>query len=155
MNRRIAAVLLAVLAVFTLAPAASAQSTPTLSDIRTGRHADFDRVVLDMSGQPAEHRVMVRPDVSHCASGEPIPVKGNQVLLTVLIGAAAHDENGNPTYTGPRLFETPGLANVRGVAITCDWEGTLDVAVGYDDTYSWHRVFTLTNPDRVVIDIGH
>jgi hypothetical protein len=155
MNRRIAAVLLAVLAVFTLVPAASAQSMPTLSDIRTGRHADFDRVVLDMSGPGAEIRVMERPDASHCASGEPIPVGGNEVLLTVLVGAAAHDENGNPTYTGPRNFPTPGLGNVRGVAITCDWEGTLNIAVGYDDTYAWHNVFKLTNPDRVVIDIGH
>ncbi len=155
MNKRIVAVLLAVLAVFTLAPVASAQSMPTLSDIRTGRHADFDRVVLDMSGLPAEHRVMVRTEVSQCASGNPITLPGNQVLLVSLIGAAAYDENGNPTYTGSRNFATPGLGNVRGIAFQCDWEGTLNIAVGYDDTYAWHRVFTLTNPNRVVIDIGH
>jgi hypothetical protein len=155
MNKRIVAVLLAVLAVFTLAPVASAQSTPTLSDIRTGRHATFDRVVLDMSGQPAEHWAMERSEVSHCASAEPIAVPGNKVLLVTLIGAAAHDENGNPTYTGSRNFPTPGLGNVRGIAFQCDWEGTLNIAVGYDDTYAAHRVFTLTNPNRVVIDISH
>lgn len=154
MYRRIGAVLLAVLTVFTLAPVASAQGMALLSDIRTGRHADFDRVVLDLSGQPFEYRVMERPEVTQCASGAPISVPGNEVLLVVLIGASGYDENGNPTYTGSRNFPTPGLGNVGGVAITCDWE-TLDVAVGYDDTYAWHRVFTLTNPNRVVIDIGH
>ena len=48
MNRRLAAVLLAVLTVFTFVPMASAQTTPTLSNIRTGQHNGFDRVVLDL-----------------------------------------------------------------------------------------------------------
>lgn len=155
MNRRLAAVLLAVLTVFTFMPIASAQSTPTLSDIRTGRHVGFDRVVLDMSGVPAEHRVREMTGVADCGSGFPVSVPGNEKLDVVLIGAAAHDDAGNPTYTGPRNFPTPGLANVRGVALTCDFEATLAIAVGYANTASWHRVFTLTSPNRIVIDIGH
>ncbi|KOV84349.1 hypothetical protein [Nocardia sp. NRRL S-836] len=154
MNKRLAAVVLAVLAVLTVVPVASAQSTPTLSNIRTGRNAGFDRVVLDLSGLPAEHRVREVTEVSGCASGMPVPVPGNEVLEVVLVGAAAHDDAGNPTYTGSRNFPTPGLANVRGVALTCDFEATLGVAVGYGNTASWHRVFTLTSPDRLVIDIG-
>ncbi|SES31515.1 hypothetical protein SAMN05216188_13250 [Lentzea xinjiangensis] len=157
MNRRLAAVLLAVLSVFTFIPMASAQSTPTLSNIRTGQQAGFSRVVLDLSALPAEHRSSEVASVSHCASGDPITVAGGdvrEILHVTLIGAAAHDDNGNPTYLGSRNFATPGLSHVRGVALTCDFEATLGVAVGYSNTYSWHRVFTLTNPSRVVIDIG-
>jgi len=153
-NRRLAAVLLAVLAVFTFVPMASAQSTATLSNIRTGRNLNFDRVVLDMSGLPSEYWMSEVTQVAQCASGAPISVPGNEILHVALIGAAAHDDNGNSTYPGPANFPTPDLANVRGVALTCDFEGTLDIAVGYGDTSAWHRVFTLTNPNRVVIDIG-
>lgn len=157
MNRRLAALLVAVLAVFTFVPIASAQSTPTLSNIRTGQHAGFSRVVLDLSGLPTEHRVREVTSVSHCASGNPITVAGpgiQEILAVTLIGAAAHDDNGNLTYTGSQNFATPGLSNIRGVALTCDFEATLGVAVGYNNTASWHRVFTLTSPNRLVIDVG-
>jgi hypothetical protein len=155
MNRRLAALVLAATTVFTFVPMASAQSTPTLSNIRTGQHAGFNRVVLDMSGLPAEHRVREVTGVANCGSGDPIAMPGStEILEVVLIGAAAHDDNGNPTYTGSRNFAPPGLDNVRRVAFTCDFEATLGIAVGYGNASSWHRVFTLTNPNRVVIDIG-
>ncbi|SMD03584.1 AMIN-like domain-containing (lipo)protein [Lentzea albidocapillata] len=157
MHKRLVALLVAVLAVFTLAPVASAQSTPTLSNIRTGQHVGFSRVVLDLSGLPTEHRVSEVTSVSHCASGNPIAVAGpgiNEILSVTLIGAAAHDDNGNLTYTGSQNFATPGLSHIRGVALTCDFEATLGVAVGYSNPYSWHRVFTLTSPNRLVIDVG-
>lgn len=117
MNRRFAAVLLSVLAVFTVVPTASAQSTPTLSNIRTGQHNGFSRVVLDLSGLPTEHRVSEVTSVSHCATGNPITVAGgqvNEILSVTLIGAAAHDDNGNLTYTGSQNFATPGLRHIRG-----------------------------------------
>ncbi len=154
-HRRMAAALLAMLTVFAFVPMASAQSTPTLSNIRTGQHPGFNRVVLDLSGLPTEHRVREVTAVANCGSGSPVSMPGsNEILAVVLIGAAAHDDNGNPTYTGSRNFATPNLDNVRRVALTCDFEATLGVAVGYNNTNSWHRVFTLTSPNRVVIDIG-
>ncbi|MDX3656182.1 hypothetical protein PV646_02580 [Streptomyces sp. ID05-26A] len=157
MNKRLVAVLTAALAVFTFVPVASAQSTPTLSNIRTGQNVGFSRVVLDLTGLPTEHRVSEVTSVSQCASGNPITVAGpgiNEILSVTLIGAAAHDDNGNLTYTGSQNFATPGLSHVRGVALTCDFEATLGVAVGYTNPYSWHRVFTLTSPNRLVIDVG-
>ena len=154
--RRLAAVLVAVLTVFTFMPMASAQSVPTLSNIRTGRHTDFDRVVLDLSGLPTEHRVREVTSVANCGSGFPVSMPGsNEILQVNLFGAAAHDDAGNPTYTGPQNFATPGLTNVRRVALTCDFEAVLGIAVGYDNPNAWHRVFTLTSPARLVIDIGH
>ncbi|RDI28003.1 AMIN-like domain-containing (lipo)protein [Lentzea flaviverrucosa] len=157
MNKRLVALLVAVLAVFTFVPVASAQSTPTLSNIRTGQHVGFSRVVLDLSALPSEHRVSEVTSVAHCASGNPIAIAApgvNEILSVTLIGAAAHDDNGNLTYTGSQNFATPGLSHVRGVALTCDFEATLGIAVGYSNHYSWHRVFTLTSPNRLVIDVG-
>ncbi|RAS61795.1 hypothetical protein C8D87_109242 [Lentzea atacamensis] len=155
MNRRLVAVLVAVLTVFTFVPLASAQSTPTLSNIRTGQHPGFSRVVLDLSGLPTEHRVREVTSVANCGSGNPVDMPGStEILAVTLIGAAAHDDNGNPTYTGSRNFATPNLNPVNRVALTCDFEATLGIAVGYTNANAWHRVFTLTNPNRLVIDVG-
>jgi hypothetical protein len=156
MNRRLAAVLVAVLAVFTfVVPMASAQSVPTLSNIRTGQHPDYDRVVLDMSGLTPDYRVREVTGVGNCGSGSPVSMPGsNEILQVNVFGAAAHDDNGNLTYTGSRNFATPGLYNVRRVALTCDFEAVLGIAVGYNNAGTWHRVFQLTNPSRLVIDIG-
>ncbi|MDX8033812.1 hypothetical protein SK803_26625 [Lentzea sp. BCCO 10_0856] len=151
--KRLAAVLLAVLAVFTVVPMASASGHAELTNIRTGVHDNFERIVLDMNGLPGNYISRDTTGVTNCASGEPVPVNGVKVLDTMIYGAATYDENFDPTYTGPRNFVPQGLTNVKGVAITCDFEGTLGIAVGYDDPNSWHKVFTLTNPDRLVIDV--
>jgi hypothetical protein len=153
MKKRLAAVLLAVLAVFTFVPIASASGPAELNNIRTGRHDHFDRIVLDMTGLPSDFQSREITSVTDCGAGNPVAVPGNEVLESVFHYARAHDDNYNPTYPGPRNFPTPGLANVRGIAFTCDFEATLGIAVGYDDPNSWHKVYTLTNPDRVVIDV--
>ncbi|GLZ31259.1 hypothetical protein Lesp02_34470 [Lentzea sp. NBRC 105346] len=152
--KRLAVLLLAIAAVFYIVPAASATSTPTLTAIRTGRHTGFDRVVLDLNGNRPEFFVNEVDQLYDCGPGNPVSVPGNGFLEVRLAPAAAHDDAGNPTYTGPRNFPTPALANVRGVALTCDFEANLTVGLGYANANSWHRVFLLDNPTRVVIDIG-
>ncbi|WP_434440125.1 AMIN-like domain-containing (lipo)protein [Lentzea sp. E54] len=153
MKKRLTAVLLAVLAVFTFVPMASASGHAELTNIRTGKHDGFERIVLDMNGLPSNSLSREATEVSNCGSGNPVPVGGQEVLETMHFGAASYDENFDPTYTGPRNFVPQGLTNVKGVAITCDFEATLGIAVGYENPDSWHKVFTLTNPDRVVIDV--
>ncbi|MFD4671587.1 hypothetical protein ACFWNN_17760 [Lentzea sp. NPDC058450] len=153
MKKRIGAVLLAVAAVFTVVPVASASGHAELTNIRTGKHENFERIVLDLNGLPSNSLSREATEVSNCASDNPVPLAGNEILETMFFSAASYDENFNPTYTGPRNFVPQGLTNVKGVAITCDFEATLGIAVSYDNPNSWHKVFTLTNPDRVVIDI--
>ncbi|MDX8145355.1 hypothetical protein SK854_24815 [Lentzea sp. BCCO 10_0061] len=153
MKKRLGAVLLAVAAVFTFVPVASAQGHAELTNIRTGKHDGYERVVLDLNGLPSNSMSREATEVSNCASGNPVPMAGNEILETMFFGAASYDENFNPTYTGPRNFVPQGLTNVKGIAFTCDFEATMGIAVSYDNPNSWHKVFTLTNPDRVVIDI--
>jgi hypothetical protein len=152
-KKRLGAVLLAVAAMFTFVPVASAQGHAELTNIRTGKHDGFERIVLDMNGLPTNSLSREATAVSNCASGNPVPLAGNEVLETMFFGAASYDDNFNPTYTGPRNFVPQGLTNVKGIAFTCDFEATMGIAVSYDNPNSWHKVFTLTNPDRVVIDI--
>jgi hypothetical protein len=153
MKKRLTAVLLAVLAVFTFVPVASAGGHAELTNIRTGKHDNFERIVLDLNGLPSNFLSRETTEVANCGSGNPVPVPGAEIVETMLYNAASYDDNFNPTYTGPRNFVPQGLTNVKGIAITCDFEATLGIAVGYNDPNSWHKVFTLTNPDRVVIDV--
>lgn len=161
MNRRFrtfAVLLCTLLTVAAAIPAASAAqpapSIPELTGIRVGRHADFDRVVLDLRGGRPEFFVHQVPQLIADPSGMPVSVPGNYFLEVRLSPAAAHDLNGNSTYTGSRNFPTPSLTNVRGVAITGDFEAQLTVGLGSTND-RWHRVSLLDAPTRVVIDIGH
>ncbi|SER16068.1 AMIN-like domain-containing (lipo)protein [Lentzea albida] len=153
MKERIAAALLSVAAMVAVVPAASASGHAELTNIRTGRHDGFERVVLDMNGLPSRSVSREANAVSNCASGRAVPMAGNEIVETTFFSAATYDGNFNRTYPGPRNFVPQGLANIKGIAITCDFESTLGIAVSYDDPDSRAEVFTLTNPDRVVIDI--
>ncbi|MGH2769404.1 MAG: AMIN-like domain-containing (lipo)protein [Actinomycetota bacterium] len=127
--------------------------TPELTNIRTGRHDTFDRVVLDFNGvQPGATFELV-DELIEDGSGEVVWLTGCQFVAVRAEPAAAHDEAGNPTYTGPRKFRTRNLVNVMAVAITGDFEAVLGVGLGLRHTADV-KVFTLTGPTRVVIDVS-
>ncbi|WP_443706258.1 AMIN-like domain-containing (lipo)protein [Saccharothrix luteola] len=134
--------------------ASSMTQTPVLTGVRTGRHVGFDRVVLDLVGHRPEFFIRNVDQLYEDGSGHPVSLPGPYFLEVRLAPAAAHDDNGNLTYTGPRKFETPALTNVRAFAITGDFEANLTVGLGMRRD-SWHRVFLLDSPTRVVIDVGH
>jgi hypothetical protein len=137
------------------APAsADATMTPALVGIRTGLHPDFDRIVLDMSAPGAMPTYRYSDELTADGSGEIVWLTGADFVEVGMHGAAAHDDNGNPTYLGPQKFRTRDLTNVMAVAITGDFEAVLGIGIGTRHR-SWVRVFTLSAPNRVVIDVGH
>ncbi|MEV6243663.1 hypothetical protein [Lentzea sp. NPDC051838] len=153
MKRFIAVLAAAVMAV-TIVPSASAAGNAQLTDIRTGQHPTFDRVVFDLTGdQPgASYSRITEP--TNCGSGKPISAPGAEFVEVRLQPAAAHDDNGNPTYTGSRNFR-PNLVQVKSVVFTCDFEADLSVAIGVKDTGRRVDAFFLTGPLRYVVDIYH
>ena len=54
--------------------------TESLNGVRAGRHACFDRLVLDVSGSRAGHFVRYVPEVQRDGSGEVVPVRGGAKL---------------------------------------------------------------------------
>lgn len=155
---RLVIICVAMLLTLAAAPAASA-ATPAppsmswLTDVRTGRHATFDRAVLDLTGGRPEFFIRVVDQLISDGSGLPVDLTGTHFLEVRLAPAAAHDYDGRSTYTGPWRFGTPDLTNVAGFAITGDFEGNLTVGLGAHHE-SWHRVFLLQAPTRLVIDVG-
>jgi hypothetical protein len=137
--------------------AADAQSPPAfsqLTNIRVGRHATYDRVVLDFRGPlPSSFRANWVNGLFADASGKPVPLPGNKFVSVNMHNASSFDLSFRPTYTGPRKFNTPQLRNVVAVTITGDFEHVLSIGLG-TRRHTWLHVFTLTAPNRLVIDIG-
>ena len=143
-------------AIAAAAPAsmAAAPVIPAMTGIRTGANTGFDRVVLDLTAGPAPAvSYRLTDELTADPSGEVVWLTGQFFVAVTAKPAAAHDVNGNPTYTGPQKFRTRNLRNVMAVAVTGDFEGVLSIGLG-TRSQTWVRVFTLTAPNRVVIDVG-
>ena len=134
-------------------------STATVTNIRTGQHYCFDRMVVDLNGPAAGFTVRYVPQIVQDGSGFTIPVRGN-ARLQVTINAPAYDGSGNATYNPSDQAE---LANVdryqtfRQVAWAGSFEGYTSVGVGVRARLPF-RVFTLEGPgsgSRLVIDVAH
>ncbi|MEV5718413.1 hypothetical protein AB0L41_31385 [Amycolatopsis mediterranei] len=157
--RALAAVTLLLTGSGILAAASPAQGAapviPTLTNIRTGLNTGFDRVVLDLSSGPAPAvSYQLVDELTADPSGEIVWLTGQYFINVAAFPAAAHDTAGNPTYTGPQKFRTRNLQNVMAVAVTGDFEASLTIGLGVRSRTTVN-VFTLTAPNRVVIDVAH
>ncbi|MDX3194298.1 hypothetical protein PV458_38390 [Streptomyces sp. MN03-5084-2B] len=136
--------------------AQAAATTPALINIRTGLNPGFDRIVLDLSAGavPDNLSYQLVDELTADPSGEIVWLTGEYFINVSAFPLVAHDANGNPTYTGPPKFRTRNLANVMAIALTGDFEAQTSIGIGVR-TRTAVNVFTLTGPNRVVIDVAH
>jgi hypothetical protein len=130
---------------------AGAQSTPTLVDVRAGRHPGVDRVVFEFQGAVPEHHVRYVDQLVEDGSGRPVSVAGAADLQVVFQGANAHEADGSPSV-GPRRLP-PGLPAVKEVAQVGDFEAVVSYGIGIDRRRPV-TVSTLSGPSRLVIDVA-
>lgn len=121
----------------------------TVNDVRAGRHACFDRIVIDMTGPAPGFQVQYRKRVRADGSGKVVPVAGGG-KLQVTVHKRAVRRVAVPKVAG---FDT--LRQVRWVG---SFEGYTTLAVGVRARLPM-RAFTLRDPatrtSRLVIDIAH
>lgn len=135
----------------TAATKAAAQTTPTLTAIRAAHHPGFDRMVFEFQGGlPAQRSASYVPKVVADPSGKSLLIVGNGKLLVRFSAATGHNEAGMVTYGATkRTFNMPNLIQYKNAG---DFEAVLSFGVGVARVASFH-MFTLTSPDRVVIDL--
>ncbi|MEU4351772.1 hypothetical protein [Streptomyces sp. NPDC023838] len=156
-----AAVLAAVLAGTAQAKASAAVPAPRCDnvcvlDVRGGAHPDFDRVVFDLAGgQPNVQATESDSDAYVPPSGDAkhLQIRGKSYLFLNLTGASTRDMAGVRTYTNPDVQDLT-LPSIRGVQLIPDYEGQVQFGLSLGD-HSRYRVFALTTPDRLVVDIYH
>jgi hypothetical protein len=131
-----------------------------ITNVRTGRHACFDRLVVDLRGRAPGYDVRYVSNVYQDGSGFLVPLRGG-AKLQIIVKAPAYDINGyRPTYqpANPReLTNVTGYRTFRQVADAGSFEGQTTIGLGVRARLPF-RVFTLAGPgsnSRLVIDVAH
>jgi hypothetical protein len=138
---------------------AEGMSAANVTNVRTGQHYCFDRLVIDLNGPVSGYTVRYVPQVTQDGSGLPVPLRG-QAFLQVTVNAPAYDGQGNATYkpADPKeLSNVSGYQTFRQVAWANSFEGYSSLGLGVRARLPF-RVFTLAGPDagsRLVIDVAH
>jgi hypothetical protein len=145
-----------------LAKAVSSSDSPGESDViavRSGRHACFDRLVIDLSGPARGARVQYVTKVVMDGSGAPVALRGGARLQIVVL-APAYNQKGSPTYrpsNRAELVTVTGYRTFRQVAWAGSFEGQTTIGLGVRARLPF-RVFQLAGPgshSRLVIDVAH
>jgi hypothetical protein len=126
-----------------------------LADVRAAEHEGFDRVVLEFigTGTPGWTAAFTDQAVED-GSGDPIDLEGDTDLQIFVTNTRYPNEGEAGYYDGPRQFEPEG-AEVEEVHVAGTFEGQTQVVLGVDTAGAPFRVFALTDPVRVVIDVQH
>ncbi|MGY1740796.1 MULTISPECIES: AMIN-like domain-containing (lipo)protein [unclassified Blastococcus] len=133
---------------------ASADARVTVSDIRTGRHDGFDRVVFEVGGAGLPGwDVRYVDDPASQGSGDPVDVAGDAVLQVTITGAGYPYDTGVEEFSGPDPLPGSGTAVVTEVAFDATFEGTTVAFVG-TTARSPFRVYLLEGPARVVVEVA-
>jgi hypothetical protein len=125
-----------------------------LTAVRTGQHGGYDRVVFQFSGTLPGYAIQRVQAVYSDPKGTQVPLAGQSYLRVVFRGKSAVClQPVHQTYTGPAVL-TPYYPQLLTVSAAGDFEGVLSFGIGLAAQGSYHA-FTLTNPDRLVIDVSH
>lgn len=126
----------------------------TVVDVRVGAHEGYDRLVLELDGEgTVGWRVAYDDDPRTQGEGAEVQLEGDATLAVVLDGLGYPYDTGIEEYGGPRRF-SPGLPAVREVQLGGVYEGYYEAFVGVAGEQPF-RVFRLTDPQRVVVDVVH
>lgn len=134
-------------------------SIPRVTDLRYASHSSgggYDRVVVDLSGSAPGYDVRYVSSPTNCASGKTYSVPGTRYLQVTLRPAQAHTDAGSNTYAGPGRTSSKStyLPTLKGIRMTCDFEGHVSFVLGLDHKAGYH-VSTLSSPTRIYVDVAH
>jgi hypothetical protein len=142
-----------------LAQAAPEMSSASVTNVRTGQHYCFDRMVVDLNGPAKGYTVRYVPDVLQDGSGAAVPLRGS-AFLQIAVNAPAYNSNGEPTYNPvapAELSDVSGYQTFRQVAYAGSFEGYTSLGLGVRARLPF-RVVALDGPgsgSRLVVDVAH
>ena len=125
-----------------------------LKDVRSAKHANFDRVVFEFEGAqlPSYKIEYIDKPVRACGSGDVVPFQGDAWLSVRFTGANAHTEAGEPTIKD--RTRSPNHTIIKDLKLICDFEAEVEWVLGVASPNKY-RVLELKNPTRLVVDIKH
>ena len=138
---------------FTTAPktAAGSGGQAELFGAAAGCHSTFDRFVIRARFATPGYDVRYVSQIVADGSGNPVSLLGTRRIRVIVRNARGHTSSG--TNLLPRVI-TPGCSNLRQVKKAGDFEGVVTYGLGLRRKTGF-RVFRLTGPTRIVIDVAH
>ncbi|MDH6675896.1 hypothetical protein M2284_000084 [Rhodococcus sp. LBL1] len=135
--------------------AASPDAALTIRDIRVGKHDGFDRVVYEFGGTGTPGwRAEIVSTATQQGSGKPLAVAGQGILQVLVDGSSMPFMTNVEPYSGPNPLEVENPVVVTEVRDAGIFEGTDQTLIGLSDRNVSYRVYTLTEPTRLVVDIS-
>ena len=141
----------------------SADSTEValLTNVRAGRHACFDRLVLDYAEDADGHQVRYVSAIRGVMLDRPVDLRGGALLEIVVQTPYGEDSPAFSTGYSPRnareLVNVSGWRTFRQVSLAEVHESQVTLGLGVRARLPF-RVFTLDGPgdgSRIVIDVAH
>ena len=133
-----------------------------ITNIRSGRHHCFDRLVVDINakgeGRPG-YQVRYVKRVTMDGSGANVPLRGG-AKLRIIVRAPAYDDQGRLTYRPDNrreLVDVTRYRTFRQVAWAGTFEGQTTIGLGVRAKLPM-RAFVLNKPGgghTVVVDVAH
>lgn len=114
-------------------------------------HPTFDRFVIRARSATPGYDVRYVSSIVADPSGNPVTLLGSKRIRVIVRDARGHTQSG--TNLLPSVI-TPGCTNLRQVKKAGDFEGIVTFGLGLNARTGF-RVFRLTAPTRIVIDVAH
>jgi hypothetical protein len=124
------------------------------SDIRTGAHGCFERVVIELAGlgdMPGVRVEYVDDPVHLSPSDETVDIDGDATLV-ISVAAWMPSMEGDG-YAGPTDFNPTNVSHIREVRQIENFEGMTAWAIGLDEQRDFEVTF-LESPARIVVDVA-
>ena len=138
---------------FTTAPKSSPGSggQAEVFGVATGCHSTFDRFVIRARFATPSYGVRYVRRIIADGSGNPVPLRGTKRIRVVIRNARGHTSGGMNLLPAVR---TPLCPNLRQIKTAGDFEGIVTFGLGLRRKTGF-RVFRLTGPRRIVVDVAH
>ncbi len=127
---------------------------PLPTTVRFGEHPGYDRVVFDFDGDVVPgYRVEYVPQAVQDGSGNVVEIDGDAILQVRMEGVRL-PEPGEAVPGGPGTYEPDEDEAVKEARLEGTFEGVALAWIGVEDRQRDYRVFTLTDPVRLVVDVS-
>ena len=125
-----------------------------LADVRVGEHDGYDRIVLEFTGTGTPGWTVNYVDEAVLdGSGKVVELAGDAVL-DIYASGTTYPESEQDSYNGPRQFQPESGGDVVDVYVAGTFEGYTQVLAGIAGDRAPFRVFALSDPSRLVVDIA-
>ncbi len=143
-----------------LAKSNQAMRAASVTNIRSGQHTCFDRLVIEIKGKAAGYNVRYVSKVVQDGSGLPIKLRGGAFLQVTTDSPSYNSTTGRATYVPVNRSEVTNVSTYRSfrqVAWAGSFEGHTTLGLGVRARLPL-KVYTLAGPGngtKLVIDVAH